>query len=102
MALDIEGKIHLKKSFSFSNAGKLVKDFSFVCYDVAGGEEYTRIWLQPEGELNAILTHLNEGYSNSGRGITNLSKIELIDSLTKDKGREEIEYPYADTFLKKS
>jgi putative ATP-dependent endonuclease of the OLD family len=99
LALDIEGKIHLKKYFSFSNAGKLVKEFRFICYDNAG-EDYSRIWLQSEGDLNAILTHLNAEYSNSGRGITNLSKIELIENLTNDIRREEIEYPYADEFIR--
>jgi putative ATP-dependent endonuclease of the OLD family len=99
-ALDIDGKIHLKKKFSFSNAGKLIKDFSFVCYDNAGGEDFTRIWLHPESELNGMLSKLNSEYSNSGRGVTNLSKIELIQTLTEHMGREEVEYPYASEFLK--
>lgn len=100
LALDIQGKINLKKSFSFSNAGKLVKEFSFVCYDIAGGEDYTRLWLQSESGLNDILKHLDVKYSNSGRGVTNLSKIELIHSLIKEKGYEEVEYLYAEEFLK--
>ncbi|MFT3794833.1 ATP-dependent nuclease [Flavobacterium sp.] len=88
LALDSEGKISLKKVFSFSGAGKLVKDVFYKCNDI-NSDQYSNCWGIKEAGINAFLTSLNVEHSRSGRGVTNISKIELIDESTQDLGRIE-------------
>lgn len=98
LALDTEGKINLKKTFTFSNTGKVVKEIFYTCNDI-NSEEYSNIWGVKEAEINTYLENLNIEYSRSGRGVTNLSKIELIDINTQNLGRIEKEY-VADEYIK--
>jgi predicted ATP-dependent endonuclease of OLD family len=98
LALDSKGKIKLKKVFSFSSAGKLVKELFYSCNDI-NSEQYSNCWGIKEAELNSYLSALNLEHSRSGRGVTNISKIELIDANTKDLGRAEKVYP-GDDYLK--
>lgn len=98
LGLDSKGKIKLKKVFTFSSAGKLVKELFYSCNDI-NSEQYSNCWGIKETELNSYLNALNLEHSRSGRGVTNISKIELIDSNTKHLGRVEKEYP-GDDYLK--
>lgn len=91
LALDSEGKIKLKKVFTFSSAGKLVKELLYTCNDI-NSQQYFNCWGIKESELNTYLSSLNIEHSRSGRGVTNLSKIELLDSHTQELGRIEKEY----------
>ena len=92
LALDSEGKIKLKKVFTFSSAGKLVKELFYTCNDI-NSEQYSNCWGIKEADINGYLSSLSVEHSRSGRGVTNISKIELIDANTQDLGRVEKEYP---------
>lgn len=98
LALDGDNKIHLKKTFEFNPKGKVVKTFTYICSDI-DSDEYSNLWGIKESEINDICSKLELDFSKSGRGVTNLSKIEMIDEATKDLGRIEKEYDAAD-FLK--
>jgi putative ATP-dependent endonuclease of OLD family len=98
LALDADGKIKLKKVFTFSNTGKLVRELFYSCYDI-NNEQYSNCWGVKEADINGYLSSLGIEYSRSGRGVTNISKIELIDSNTQELGRVEKEYP-SDEYLK--
>ena len=98
LALDSDGKIKLKKVFSFSSAGKLVKEFYYICNDI-NSEQYSNCWGIKEADINSYLSALNVEFSRSGRGVTNISKIELIDTNTQEFGRIEKEHN-ADEYLK--
>lgn len=98
LALDIDRKIKLKKIFYFSSAGKLVKEFYYACNDI-NSDEYSNCWGIKETDINNYLSSLGVEFSRSGRGVTNLSKIELVDSNTSDLGRVE-KYHLADDFIK--
>lgn len=91
LALDSEGKIKLKKVFTFSNAGKLLKSIFYYCNDI-NSEQYSNCWGIKEDDINSYLSTLGVEYSRSGRGVTNLSKIELIDANTQNLGRIEKEH----------
>ena len=88
LALDAEGKICLIKTFSFSSAGKLVKELFYKCNDI-NSEQYSNCWGIKEADINAFLSGLGVEHSRSGRGVTNISKIELVDSNTQNLGRIE-------------
>jgi len=98
LALDRYGKIKLKKSFSFSSAGKLIKELYYTCNDI-NSEQYSNCWGIKEADINGYLSSLNVEHSRSGRGVTNISKIELIDSNTQELGRVEKEH-IGDEYLK--
>lgn len=98
LALDSDGKIKLKKSFSFSSAGKLIKELYYSCNDI-NSEQYSNCWGIKEADINGYLSSLSVEYSRSGRGITNISKIELIDANTQELGRVEKEH-IGDEYLK--
>lgn len=98
LALDSDGKIHLIKTFSFNNAGKLVKELFYVCNDISS-DDINNCWGGKESDINGFLTKLNVEFSRSGRGVTNLSKIELIDTNTQSLGRAEKRY-IADEYIK--
>jgi predicted ATP-dependent endonuclease of OLD family len=98
LALDRDGKIKLTKNFSFNSTGKLSKDLFYVCNDI-NSTNYINCWGVKEAEINNYLTSLGVEFSRSGRGVTNLSKIELIDLNTQDLGRIEKTY-LADEYIK--
>ncbi len=98
LCCDRDGKIKLKKTFSFSAAGKVVKELTYTCNDIIHAE-VGNCWGVKEAELNSFLSTLGVEYSRSGRGVTNLRKIEDIDANTVALGRAEKEYS-ADEFLK--
>lgn len=98
LALDSEGQIQLKKTFEFSNAGKVIKTFTYICNDI-NSEEYTNCWGIKESDINGYCSALGIEYSRSGRGVTNVSKIDLINDNTLELGRIEKEHDAAD-FLK--
>lgn len=98
LALDAEAKIHLKKSFEFSTTGKVVKSFTYICNDIDSAK-YSNCWGIKESEINDYCGSLGIDYSRSGRGVTNLSKIDLINESTIDMGRIEKEYE-ASEFIK--
>jgi putative ATP-dependent endonuclease of OLD family len=88
LALDAEGKIHLTKTFSINNAGKIIKSIFYTNYDL-GSENLSNVWGLKEADINSILEDLDIKFSKSGRGVTNLTKIDLIVENTKDKERIE-------------
>ncbi|RAI93842.1 ATP-dependent nuclease [Algoriphagus yeomjeoni] len=98
LALDSDGKIHLIKTFSFNNAGKIVKELFYVCNDISS-DDINNCWGVKESDINGFLMTLNVKFSKSGRGVTNLSKIELIDTNTQSLGRAEKKY-IADEYIK--
>ena len=88
LALDAEGYISLTKRFSYTNAGKLKKEKFYTCNDFED-QTLKNSWGSKEAALNSILASLNIEFSRSGRGVTNLSKIELLESNTTDYNRLE-------------
>jgi putative ATP-dependent endonuclease of OLD family len=98
LALDQDGKLNLTKIFSFNTAGKLVKETFYTCNDV-NNDTIQNCWGIKEADINGLLNTLNVEFSRSGRGVTNLSKIELIDSNTMNLGRVE-KFHLADEFMK--
>jgi len=98
LALDANGKLQLIKTFSFTSAGKVAKEFFYVCNDI-NNDQFNNCWGIKETDINSYLTSLGVEFSRSGRGVTNLSKIELIDENTQDLGRVE-KINVADDFIK--
>lgn len=98
LALDSEGKIQLKKTFEFSSSGKVMKTMTYICNDI-NSEEYSNCWGIKESDLNAFCSSLEIEFTRSGRGVTNLSKINKINECTIELGRIEKEYD-ASEFLK--
>ena len=98
LALDSDGKIHLKKTFEFNSAGKVIKTFTYICNDL-NTSDYSNSWGIKESEIHTYCSSLGIDYSRSGRGVTNLSKIELINDNTTALGRVEKEHEASD-FLK--
>lgn len=98
LATDIDGKICIKKTFSLGANGKISKEILYRCNDV-NSEEVENCWGVKEAEINGFLEHLEIKFSRSGRGVTNLSKIEQIDDGTAGLGRIEKEH-IADEYLK--
>ena len=98
LALDSDGKITLIKQFSYTSAGKLTKDFLYECNDI---DETTlqNCWGIKESEINDYLDKLGVSYSKSGRGVTNLSKIEKIYEATSEIDKVTKTHP-ADDFIK--
>lgn len=83
LALDDEGYICLTKAFSINNTGKLKKDKFYTCLDFED-ETIRNSWGVKETDLNNILTSLSIEFSRSGRGVTNLSKIEKLQEHTHE------------------
>jgi putative ATP-dependent endonuclease of OLD family len=98
LAVDSERKISLTKTFCFNNAGKVVKESFYTCNDI-NSEQYQNCWGIKEAEINGYLTSLEIEFSRSGRGVTNLSKIELINTSTSHLGRIQKTH-IAEDFLK--
>lgn len=99
LALDLDGKIKLKKTFEFNPSGKVVKNFSYISNDI-DNTDYLNCWGINETGINNYCSALGLEYSRSGRGVTNLSKIELIEGATGGMGRLEKEHNGASDFLK--
>ena len=88
LATDAENKIHIKKTFEFSSSGRTKSDTFYVCNDI-DNPDYQNVWGLKEADINKYCSSLDVDYSKSGRGITNLSKIELIEENTTSFGRVE-------------
>ena len=86
LALDNEDKICLKKLFYYDKNGKLKIDYTYTCFDI-NDPAFQNAWGLKEADLNKMLEALSEDYSKSGRGVTNLTKIESITEKTIEKGR---------------
>ncbi|WP_106793542.1 ATP-dependent endonuclease [Aquimarina sp. Aq78] len=98
LALDSDSKIQLKKTFEFNTSGKVVKTLTYICNDL-NSDDYSNCWGIKESGINSYCAALELDYSRSGRGVTNLSKIELINDNTAELGRVEKEHDASD-FLK--
>lgn len=86
LALDIDGLISLTKTFSYDAKGKLKKEFFYTCNDIEHGV-ICNCWGIKEAEINGYLDNLGVEYKKSGRGVTNLSKIEKIIEATEGINR---------------
>lgn len=95
LATDDEGKIALIKRFTFSNSGKLKIDTFYECNDIDEAQ-HQNCWGKKEDALNTSLAALGLDFSRSGRGVTNLSKIEQIDAATSSLGRSLTVHPAKD------
>ncbi|MBW9275580.1 MAG: ATP-binding protein [Candidatus Thiodiazotropha sp. (ex. Lucinisca nassula)] len=98
LALDTNGFICLTKKFSFTAAGKLKKEFIYTCNDIEH-ETIQNCWGVKEADINGFLDSLGIAYTRSGRGVTNLSKIEQICEATAGLDRYENSYE-ADDYIK--
>lgn len=89
LALDKDGLINITKRFFYSKSGRLQVEEYYTCEDV-NHENISNCFGAKESTLNSYLgKELNLEYKKSGRTITNLSKIEKIDSETRELGRTE-------------
>lgn len=91
LATDAEGYLCLKRVFSFTDSGRLRIDDYYVCYDF--DDEISNCWGLKEADLNNYLDRLGVEYSKSGRGHTNLSKIEAIESALSTYPKVEKVHP---------
>lgn len=98
LALDKEGKIVISKVFYFDKNGKAKVDTYYICNDIHH-PTIKNCWGVKEEDLNKYIEILGRDFKKSGRGVTNLSKIEKIQELTKSLPRSEQRYK-ADEFLK--
>lgn len=98
LASDSENKISIKKTFIYGSNGRIVKETFYKCNDI-NSSEIGNCWGVKEAEINGYLQQLGIEFSRSGRGVTNLSKIEQLNVSTEALGRVEKEYP-ADEYLK--
>lgn len=98
LALDPDGFISLTKKFSYTTSGKLKKEFFYTCNDI-NHEAINNCWGIKEAEINGFLDQLGISYTRSGRGVTNLSKIEQLDEGTIEHGRT-VKTHIADDYIK--
>lgn len=98
LATDANGKVCVRKTFSYGSNAKLSKEIFYKCNDI-NSEFFGNCWGVKESDINSYLSHLELEFSRSGRGVTNLSKIEQIEQNTVGLGRIEKEYD-ATEFLK--
>lgn len=98
LALDEDGYICLTKQFSYTSSGKLKKELFYTCNDLKH-DVIKNCWGVKEADINEYLDNLGVSYKKSGRGVTNLSKIEQICEVTRDYGRETKTH-IADDFIK--
>lgn len=99
LATDDEGKISLTKRFTFNQSnGKIKSQLFYKCLDV-NATEHQNCWGKKETDLNNSLQILGVNFSKSGRGVTNIGKIEQINELTEVLGRVLVIHP-ADEFIK--
>lgn len=88
LALDSQSKISIQKEFFFDKGGKLKIEAFYFCNDI-NHQTINNIWGAKENELNNYLEQLVGNYTRSGRGVTNLSKIEQIEESTQHEQRIE-------------
>ncbi|MCU7871923.1 MAG: ATP-binding protein [Candidatus Thiodiazotropha sp. (ex Lucinoma borealis)] len=98
LALDEEGLICLTKKFSYTSTGKLKKEFLYTCNDMEH-ETVHNCWGVKESDINGYLDTLGIPYKRSGRGVTNLSKIDQICEATASFNRFKNSYE-ADDYIK--
>lgn len=98
LALDAEGKIAISKVFYFDKNGRAKVEAYYICNDI-NHPTIKNCWGVKEEELNKYIADLEGEFTKSGRGVTNLSKIEKIQELTIGLPRIEQRYK-ADEFLK--
>jgi putative ATP-dependent endonuclease of OLD family len=98
LALDSQSKIAIQKEFYFDRGGKLKVEVFYFCNDI-NHQTVSNVWGAKESDLNGFLEQLVGNFTRSGRGVTNLSKIEKIEETTINEARTEKKYP-ADEFLK--
>ena len=99
LALDSDQKISIIRRFIFnSSSGKPKVQLYYECLDISE-EEHQNCWGKKEADLNSSLERLGVSYSRSGRGVTNVGKIEQIDQATATIGRDLTVHP-ADDFVK--
>jgi predicted ATP-dependent endonuclease of OLD family len=91
LALDCDGYIALKKVFSINDRGRVTVKEQYICNDF--DHEISNCWGVKEADLNKYLESLSVEYSKSGRGHTNLSKIEQIEENLAGVGRIEKCHP---------
>ncbi len=98
LALDAEGKIAISKVFYFDKNGRAKVETYYICNDI-DHPTVKNCWGVKEDDLNKYIDDLGEKFTRSGRGVTNLSKIERIQELTIGLPRIEQRHK-ADEFLK--
>ena len=98
LATDSEGKLNIVKVFYFDKGGRPKVEMYYICNDI-NHPTVKNCWGVKEDDLNNFTTILGEEFTRSGRGVTNLSKIENIERLTNDLPRSEQKYR-ADEFWK--
>jgi len=98
LALDCQSKISIQKEFNFDIRGKLKVEVFYFCNDICH-QTVSNVWGAKENDLNNYLEELIGNFTRSGRGVTNLSKIEQIEESTQSEERIEKKYP-ADEYLK--
>ncbi len=98
LALDADGKIAISKVFYFDKNGRAKVETYYICNDIVH-PTVKNCWGVKEDDLNKYITDLGAQFTRSGRGVTNLSKIERIQELTISLPRTEQRYK-ADEFLK--
>lgn len=98
LALDTENKIAISKVFYFDKNGKAKVETYYICNDI-DHPTVKNCWGVKEDDLNKYIADLGEEFTRSGRGVTNLSKIERIQELTIGLPRIEQRHK-ADEFLK--
>lgn len=94
LALDEDGLIHIHRVFYFNERGKLKVEDYYTCLD--HDNEIENCWGIKEADLNGYCESLGLEYSKSGRGHTNLSKIEAIADHLKDAEKVEKRHTIGD------
>ncbi len=97
LALDSEGFVTLGREFELSN-GKIKTTSYYKTYDYKKSD-LQDLWNKKEQELNQIITTLGLVPEKSGRGKTNLIRIEQIKNALSSEEREERTHLLGD-FLK--
>lgn len=99
LALDSTNLITIKKEFLLANGKPKPSEF-YLCFDFYE-EKYQDLWNKKEQDLNQIVSDLGEKPNKSGRGKSNVLRIEQIKSILIDidKERKNIYHELGD-FLK--
>ena len=97
LALDSDGYLSITKTFSLNAKGKFVNNEFYTCYDFQH-DTIRNCWALKESDLNGFLDELDVDYSKSGRGHTNLSKIENICYKLSGVSRSKSTYEVGELF----
>lgn len=92
LALDAEGKICIEKEFSPDKSKKIKPKEYYICNDI-DSDSLNNCFGVNESGLNDRLAELSEEFSRSGRGVTNISKIEQIDQACRSHLKSEQRHP---------